>query len=313
MLDNLQRDEHMLKHMSDGVCPTCNQSWVPNKEELASVTTRIAKAKQAQITLGEEMQKLRKEKDAAEQIWAAAKEEEQQFNAAVDEMGQLEINFDTIEEAIAAREQVQVLRKRREELGAESNPHLPSVAALRDQALQPEDDSEVHNLQKLIKHQDFLVKLLTDSDSFIRKKILDLWIPNINKRISFYLRTFDLPHSIVLRPDLNIVISLYNEEYVLKSLSRGEQTALNIAVRFAFQDIFEFVSYGINLLLIDEFIDNGLGPGEARMVLETIKSISQQKSKSIILITHREDVAAQADRTLLVRKQNQESWIEQIQ
>lgn len=313
LLSNLERDEHTLKHMSEGVCPTCNQSWTPNKEEMAQVTARISETKQDQAALTEEIRNLQEEKDQAERTWTTAREEEQQFNAALDEMGHLEINFNTIEDAITAKEQVEVLHKRREELGAESNPHLPSVAALRDQALQPEDESEVRRLRKLIKHQDFLVKLLTDSDSFIRKQILDQWIPNINKRVSFYLRTFDLPHSILLKPDLKIVISLYGEEYALKSLSRGEQTNLNIAVRFAFQDIFEFVNYGLNLLLIDEFIDNGLGPGEARMVLETIKSISQHKGKSIILITHREDIAAQADRTLLVRKQNQDSWIEQIQ
>ena len=44
-----------------------------------------------------------------------------------------------------------------------------------------------------------------------------------------------------------------------------------------------------------------------------MKKLNHTKRKSILLITHRDDIAAQADRTFVAKKANDISWVEQVQ
>ncbi len=311
--ERIERLQHDISHMEGGTCPTCNQQWVPDEEALGHLKERLDNAKAEAEA---------KAKDVTEALLAATKAatadaeaavERSQFDDMVNQMPEMEFNFDTVDEAMTAKGRIGAMRERLEALQAETNPHTQSIDNLRSEALQDEDDSEVRHLEKVCKHLDFLVKLLTDSDSFIRKSILDLWVPNLNKRIHHYLRATDQPHKVVINPDLTVSISLHKEDYTYAELSNGEQTRLNIAVNFSFQDIFEHMNYAINILCIDEMIDNGLGPAEARAVVRVLKDLNAKKAKSVYLITHREDVAAQADRTFVVRKADDLSWIEQVQ
>ena len=311
--EKIQDLKHQIEHMEGGVCPTCEQSWVPDEKALGGLRNRLDDAR----TEAEA-----KSKDVVEALLAATKAatadaeaavERSQFDDMVNSMPELEFHFDTEAQAQAAKGRIGAMKERLEALQAETNPHTQSIDNLRSEALQDEDDSEVRHLEKVCKHLDFLVKLLTDSDSFIRKSILDLWVPNLNKRIHHYLRATDQPHKVVINPDLTVSISLHKEDYTYAELSNGEQTRLNIAVNFSFQDIFEHMNYAINILCIDEMIDNGLGPAEARAVVRVLKDLNAKKAKSVYLITHREDVAAQADRTFVVRKADDLSWIEQVQ
>lgn len=305
--------QHQIAHMEGGTCPTCNQAWVPDKEALGHLKERLETAEADAEAKGKAVLEALLAATEAATAFATAATEKSQFDDMVNGMPEMEFHFDTVDEAIAAKSRISSLREQLEPLEAETNPHVQSIAALESEALQDEDDGKVRHLGKVAKHLDFLVKLLTDSDSFIRKSILDLWVPNLNKRIHHYLRATDQPHKVTINPDLTTSISLHKEDYVYDSLSNGEQCRLNIAVNFSFQDIFEHMNYGINILCIDEMIDNGLGPAEARSVVRVLKDLNAKKAKSVYLITHREDVAAQADRTFVVRKADDLSWIEQVQ
>lgn len=313
LINKIERLDEQIKHMAGGVCPTCNQKWTPDEGKLEALSEEYAGEN---LKLDEKRERVNEHHTALDERQtelATAQGAKAEFDQMLEGMGQLEINFDTVEAAMEAKNRIQHLSTLLDTATAETNPHTDTVNALNADALQPEDDREVKRLRKLEKHQTFMVKLLTDPDSFIRKKILDQYVPALNQRIKAYMNEFDKPHIVRMNPDLSLEITLHKEQYAWGALSSGESVNISLALNYAFQDIFEFINYSINILCIDEQIDNGLGPGEARSVVEVLKKLNHTKRKSILLITHREDVAAQADRTFVVRKADDLSWVEQVQ
>ena len=53
------------------------------------------------------------------------------------------------------------------------DPYEDQIQSLNETGLQEIDWSEVNRLTELKDHQDFLLKLLTNKDSFIRRKIIE--------------------------------------------------------------------------------------------------------------------------------------------
>jgi hypothetical protein len=52
-------------------------------------------------------------------------------------------------------------------------------------------------------HQEFLYKLLTNKDSFVRKRIIDQNLAFLNQRLTYYLDKIGLPHIVEFQNDLS--------------------------------------------------------------------------------------------------------------
>ena len=70
------------------------------------------------------------------------------------------------------------------------------------------------------------------------------------------------------------------------------------------------MNYPINLLCVDEMIDNGICPRGAEKAVAALREISQNQGKRVLLITHREDIAANVEDVIRVVKENDASRIE---
>ena len=313
LIQNIEKLDEETKHMAGGVCPTCEQAWTPDPKKLERKSEELVAQQGKLIEQRDKIKALFADLDEKQKALEAAEAEMAEFDTALEGIANLEVHFDTIEQALEAKSRITNLQDSLREVQTLENPHTATLEALNDEALQDEDDTEVQQLRKLVKHQDYMVRLLTDSDSFVRKQILDQWVPALNKQIQYYMDHFDKPHLVQFQPDLTLKITLLSEEFFWGDLSKGERVSITLSLNMAFQDIFEFLNYGINIFCIDELLDNGLGPGEARAVVEVLKRLNHIKQKSILLITHREDIAAQADRTFMVRKEAHLSRIEQVQ
>ena len=101
----------------------------------------------------------------------------------------------------------------------------------------------------------------------------------------------------------------YQKEKSWGNLSKGERMRLVIALNFAFQDIFEYMNYRINLLCVDELLDSGICSRGAERGVDLLKALSANSHKRIMLITHRDDIAARVDHMMIVRKENDISKI----
>lgn len=185
---------------------------------------------------------------------------------------------------------------------AKTNPHDPHLKSLQG-TMQEIDYDEINRLAELLKHQDFLMKLLTNKDSFVRKKIIDQNLYYLNTRLAFYLEKLGLPHEVIFMNDLTTEIMLLGRDYDFEQLSRGEMNRVIMAVSWAFRDVWESLNHTVNLVWVDELIDNGLDSQGAEAALSIMKSFSRH-GKNVFLISHRDELVGRIDRTLLVAKDN---------
>ena len=92
------------------------------------------------------------------------------------------------------------------------------------------DWNTVNDLTSQKNIQDFMLKLLTNKDSFI-PKIIDLHLA-YSIRLTNYLDKLGLFHSVVFQNDLTVEITQLGQDLDFDNLSRGERNRL-ILVRVA--------------------------------------------------------------------------------
>ena len=186
----------------------------------------------------------------------------------------------------------------------ETDPYTEQIEEMTGQALQEVNYDTLNELTRLQEHQEFLLKLLTSKDSFIRKKIIEQNLSYLNARLTHYLDRVGLPHTVVFQNDLTVSIEELGRELDFDNLSRGERNRLILSMSWAFRDVFESLYQPINLLFIDEMIDNGLDTQGVESSLALLKQMSRERHKSIWLVSHRDELAGRVENILKVVKEN---------
>jgi DNA repair exonuclease SbcCD ATPase subunit len=186
----------------------------------------------------------------------------------------------------------------------EIDPYVDQIADMTAQAVQAVEYDTLNELTRLQDHQEFLLKLLTQKDSFIRKKIIEQNLSYLNARLTHYLDRIGLPHTVVFQNDLTVQIEELGRELDFDNLSRGERNRLILSMSWAFRDVWESLYRPINLLFIDEMIDSGMDTQGVENSLALLKKMSRERSKSIWLVSHRDELAGRVENILRVVKEN---------
>lgn len=211
--------------------------------------------------------------------------------------------FTSRDEVYRAKQMFETLERDLHNLSLQTNPYTDQVQQLRD-AVQDISLERVNELQDIQKHQELLHKLLTNKDSFIRKKIIDQNLSYLNSRLSIYLEKLGLPHSVTFQPDLSVDISYLGRDFDFEQLSRGEMNRVIMATSWSFRDVWESLNESVNLYFIDEVLDQGTDSQGAEAALGILKGMARDRGKNVFLISHRDELVGRIDRTLLVRKDN---------
>jgi len=226
----------------------------------------------------------------------------------LDDLGKPEaqpkVFYDTLEDALNHRNSLEALRKELTTRVTEVDPYGEQILDMQNQALQVVSYDALSELIRLQDHQEFLLKLLTSKDSFIRKKIIEQNLSYLNSRLTHYLDRIGLPHTVVFQNDLTVNIEELGRELDFDNLSRGERNRLILSMSWAFRDVFESLYQPINLLFIDEMIDNGLDTQGVESALGLLKQMSRERRKSIWLVSHRDELAGRVENILKVVKEN---------
>jgi DNA repair exonuclease SbcCD ATPase subunit len=212
--------------------------------------------------------------------------------------------YDTLEQALNHRNSLDTLTKNLTARLAETDPYQEQIDDMQNQALQEITYDTVNELNRLLEHQEFLLKLLTSKDSFVRKKIIDQNLSYLNSRLTHYLDKIGLPHTVKFQNDLTVSIEEYGRELDFDNLSRGERTRLILGMCWAFRDVWESLYQPINLLFIDELMDNGLDTQGVESGLALLKKMSRERHKSIWLVSHRDELAGRVENILKVIKEH---------
>ena len=213
-------------------------------------------------------------------------------------------HYDTETEAIDHRSQCNNYLYQIETKNNDTDPYTEQIEEMQAQALQEVSYDTVNELTRLQEHQEFLLKLLTSKDSFIRKKIIEQNLSYLNTRLTYYLDRIGLPHTVVFQNDLSVSIEELGRELDFDNLSRGERNRLILSMSWAFRDVYESLYQPINVLFIDEMIDSGMDTQGVENSLALLKHMSRERHKSIWLVSHRDELAGRVENILKVVKEN---------
>jgi DNA repair exonuclease SbcCD ATPase subunit len=184
-----------------------------------------------------------------------------------------------------------------------TNPYIDQIDTLKKENMVDIKEDDLNSYKTLKEHQEFLIKVLTNKDSFVRKKIIDQSLPYLNFRLDHYLKEIGLPHTVKFQNDLSVSIDLMGKDLDFDNLSRGQKTRLVIALNFAFRDVFESIHFPINLIFVDELVDNGIDPIGVENSVKLLKDMARN-GKSIMLVSHKEEVRPSANHILKVILEN---------
>ena len=186
----------------------------------------------------------------------------------------------------------------------ETDPYDEQIREMSEQAVEEITYDLMNELDRVKQHQEFLLKLLTNKDSFIRKRIIDQNLSYLNARLGQYLDRIGLPHTVKFNNDLTVAISELGRDLDFDNLSRGERNRLILSLSWAFRDVWESLYQPINLLFIDELVDSGMDSSGVENSLAILKKMSRDANKSIWLVSHKDELAGRVNNTLHVVKEN---------
>ena len=286
---SVEKAKKDIENLEDATCYTCGQTLHDDKK--AEIESR--KAKELDDALAYQTEISSKVSEVLEAL-----------SEIGDINGKPNTFYETAKEAYEHRSNVDNLKRSLENKHNEEDPYQTQINELTDTAIQEIDWSVVNELTNVKDHQEFLLKLLTNKDSFIRKKIIDQNLAYLNNRLTYYLDKLGLPHQVEFQNDLTVEITQLGQDLDFDNLSRGERNRLILGLSFAFRDVWESLYQNINLLFIDELIDSGMDTAGVENSLGVLKKMAREREKNIFLISHKDELVGRVNHILKVIKEN---------
>ena len=285
-IDKLKVD---IASLENHTCHSCGQGFHDDK----------------QVTL---LEKKRKELQEAALQALATNTQWMEHTDTLKELGDLgnmpTVVYDNLEQALNHKNTLSGFERDLEIKAAETNPYIEQIEELRHTAVQTIDYNILNEMVRVKDHQEFLHKLLTNKDSFIRKRIIDQNLAYLNQRLTYYLDRIGLPHTVEFQNDLSVIITQLGQDLDFDNLSRGERNRLILSLSWAFRDVWENLYQSINLLFIDELVDSGMDASGVESSIAVLKKMTRERNKNVFLISHRDDLASRVNHVLRVIKEN---------
>ncbi len=223
----------------------------------------------------------------------------------IGEIGECPVTFyPNKEQAINHRNSVENLKQQLTTRFAETDPYEESITEMEQQAIQEIDYDTINQLTNIRDHQEFLLKLLTNKDSFIRKRIIEQNLSFLNTRLALYLDKIGLPHTVKFLNDLTVSIEELGRDLDFDNLSRGERNRLILSLSWAFRDVWENLYQPVNLMFVDEVIDTGMDSSGVESALAILKKMARESQRSVWLVSHKDELAGRVNNILTVVKEN---------
>ena len=285
-VDAVARD---ITDLDNATCYTCGQSLQADKKD---------------EILEKKNKELEDAKAYAEEIKVKCSDVMKSLDEIGDINGKPDTFYETAKEAYEHRQNVETLKQSLVSKKEETDPYQKQIDELNSSAIQEINWEVVNRLDSFKEHQEFLLKLLTNKDSFIRKKIIDKNLAYLNNRLTYFLDKLGLPHQVVFQNDLNVEITQLGQDLDFDNLSRGERNRLILGMSFAFRDVWESLYQKINLLFIDELIDSGMDTAGVEGSLAVLKKMGREGEKNVFLISHKDELVGRVNTVLRVVKEN---------
>lgn len=184
------------------------------------------------------------------------------------------------------------------------NPFGEQIENLKTSSLVEISYDDINALTVTEDHMNFLYKLLTNSDSFIRKNIINQNLSFLNKRLVFYAEQLVLLQHVKFNNDLSVTITKSGDEFDFSQLSTGERTRITLALSMSFRDVWERLNTPINVWFFDEIIDSGMDQQGIQDSIRLLEQFVDERKKDVVLISHKLDLAANIENILKATMEN---------
>lgn len=285
----LGKHENEHKHLEDAKCPFCLQAYEDAPIKLQELKVKI------------ETKSLRVDDMKAE------------YHTFKTQLAELQLNMNTIngeikhtnlKELLNIRTNATLLQNKLAKLKQDTNPHIDAYESLLGELVREVDYKKIDELKTYLEHQQFLVKLLVDKNSFVRRKIINRTIPFLNSRMNEYAKTMGLPHTIKFDADMSCTVSEYGRELDFGNLSNGEKKRVNLALSLAFRDVLHHLHSKFNILMLDEVDGGAVCPNGMDAIVKLLKQKNRDEEIGIWMISHKPETIGRFDRDIMVIKEH---------
>ena len=285
----LEKNQKELEHLRDSKCPYCLQQY-------ADANTKISELETYQNTLEDERKDWLGTAESNQESLTTFGAEETRLKA--------EIKHPNIDALLKIKTDAEVLKQKLDETEKSENPHLEAFEALLGESIKNVDTKKLDDLKSKLEHQQFLLKLLTDKNSFIRRKIINKTIPFLNTRLNYYTSELGLPHLVKFDDDMSCTVSEYGRELDFGNLSNGEKKRVNMALSLSFRDVLHHLHGKVNLMFIDEIDGGSLDDLGIDAITKMIKKKSRDDDIAIWIISHRPEMVGRFEHEITIQKEN---------
>lgn len=277
-----------IAHLVDDKCPYCLQQYAGAGDKLTEKQNYLAQRQSKLDEIVTSIEFLQNGLDDLRADLAAAR---------------AEVKFKTLADAVKAETNAASAQERIESLKTAKNPHIEALNSLKSTTTVQIKYEDLDVLKRDLEHQQFLVKLLTDKNSFIRRSIINKTVPFLNARLNENTKQLGLPHVVKFDDDMGCTVSEYGRELDYGNLSSGEKKRVNLAMSLAFRDVLHHLHCRVNCLFIDE-IDASLDGSGVEAVFKLLKNKCRDGEIGTWIISHRPEAIGRFDRTQIIRKEN---------
>jgi len=287
--------ETELKSLVESKCPYCGQQLHDVSQRIEDIEACVATKRSALETAETESKKTNEE--------LTAEESELLENDAT-------INNRDLASLLKIRDDATTMKSQLAELALADNPHLEAFESLESTAAPEPDSGRLDELKSLLAHQTFLLKLLTDKNSFVRKQIINRSVPFLNARLNEYTTEIGLPHIVKFNSDMTCTVTEFGRVLGFGNLSAGEKKRVNLAMSLAFRDVLHLLHARVNLLFVDELDGGSLDTAGVDAVAKLLKRKCRDDDLTMWVISHRPEMVGRFDHEVRVIKENGFSRIE---
>ena len=274
--NRIDENERQRKFFSENdECPTCTQTI---DEELKQVkikekTNRIAELKQGILKLEDELK--------------AKETEKSKLNEFAKEIRKKEVEIAKISVSMSGLKRL--IEKEKKQIEKYKNGQVSEEDKVKLTRLSERFKIQEEQISKL-REDKFYVDVARNllMDTGIKTKIINKYLPIMNKLINGYLTSMDFYVNFTLDNSFNETIkSRHRDEFSYSSFSEGEKMRIDLALLFTWRAVAKMKnSTNTNLLILDEIFDSSLDTTGTDDFLKILNTFADQ---NVFVISHKGD------------------------
>ena len=274
--NRINENERQRKFFSENdECPTCTQTI---DEELKQVkikekTNRIAELKQGILKLEDELK--------------AKETEKSKLNEFAKEIRKKEVEIAKISVSMSGLKRL--IEKEKKQIEKYKNGQVSEEDKVKLTRLSERFKIQEEQISKL-REDKFYVDVARNllMDTGIKTKIINKYLPIMNKLINGYLTSMDFYVNFTLDNNFNETIkSRHRDEFSYSSFSEGEKMRIDLALLFTWRAVAKMKnSTNTNLLILDEIFDSSLDTTGTDDFLKILNTFADQ---NVFVISHKGD------------------------